>query len=555
MALRDTILDIQRFTRFIVSRHATHVDSVPSYLTLLELPSGHTVRRIVAGGEACPPALANKLGSHVDFFNAYGPTETTVTALTGGLNIGKPLNNIHAYIWDQYGKMVPTGVSGELTIGGAGVARGYLNRPELTHEYFGPDPLISKGRVYRSGDICRLNPAGEVEFIGRKDSQIKIRGNRVEPLEVRHIIMEHDAVKDAVVICRSDNSGAAILVAYLVYAAKSFDMNLIHQHLKRNLPSYMIPSHLIPLEAIPLNTSGKLDLERLPEPEFEGESQVKLPANQTEERLLDIWSDVLELERSSISIDADFFSLGGHSLKATALVSRIRSQLKTDVPLGEIFKTPTVTDIATYIEDRLGLGNLASSQQLVPLKLNADQLPSLFFIHDGLGQVSGYRDLCEHLNHDFNYWGIQTSMDTIASLDESILQKLTDEHVDTIRTIQTDGPYFIAGWSMGGAIAFSVSKRLEMSGCEIRFLGLIDADIPINILQRKKLKGNICTFNAGKENLYDLDTWRLYCGGDFKSHYITGDHHSILTAPDVLELAMKFKKAMKITQRSHHNGK
>lgn len=548
IATKDTILDVQHFTRFIMSRTATHLDSVPSYLALLELPTNHSLRRIIAGGEACPPALAERLGSRVEFFNAYGPTETTVTSLTGSLNIGTPIENIHAYIWDRHGKLSPTGVAGELIIGGSGVARGYLNRPELTHECFGPDPYYSPGRVYRSGDLCRLNLEGEVEFIGRKDSQVKIRGNRVEPLEIRQLIMAHDAVKDAAVICGTDDAGEAILVGYVVLAGEPVKMEQIRQYLKQKVPSFMIPSYLIPLEAIPLNSNGKLDVGCLPRTEFAAESRVKLPANQTEEILVDIWADVLGLERAHISTDADFFSLGGHSLKATMLVSRIRSELKADVPLNEIFKTPTIIDISTYIGSRARLGNVAESKQLVPLKFNADQLPNLFFIHDGLGQVAGYRELCEYLDHNFNYWGVQTKMTTIESLDKKTLKILTDEHVETIQSIQEKGPYYIAGWSMGGAIAFSISKKLENLGYEVRFLGLIDAGIPKEIFNnRNKLKGNLFTFHAGKENLYDLDPWSLFCGGDFKSHYITGDHHSILTFPEVLELANKFKQALKKT--------
>ena len=357
--------------------------------------------------------------------------------------------------------------------------------------------------------------------------------------------MEQEAVMDTAVICKAGDNTDSFLVAYLVLADEAPDMEQIRQNVAQRLPSYMIPSYWIPIDKIPLNSNGKLDRKRLPAPEFGDEPRAKLPADQLEGKLLDIWSDVLGLATSKISTDSDFFSLGGHSLKATAMVSKIRSLLKLDVPLSEVFNSPTIKGIASYIDNKASGREIAANQQIIPLKINANDLPNMFFIHDGLGQVTGYLKLCDLLADTHNYWGIQTKTETDIHLDKKTLQDLVDEHVDTIKNTQPGGPYYIAGWSMGGAIAFSVARCLEKQGHEVSFLGLIDAGIPKKIFKRReKLKGNIYTFHAGKENKHTLDDWRPHCRGTFESYYITGDHHSILTPPHVIELAEKFRRAV-----------
>jgi acyl-CoA synthetase (AMP-forming)/AMP-acid ligase II len=277
---------------------------------------------------------------------AYGPTEATVACSShrvreGGAGrnlIGAPIANTAFYVVDAAGRPVPVGVPGELWIGGAGVTRGYLGRAALTAETFVPDPFggVPGARLYRSGDRVRWTAEGELEFLGRIDTQVKVRGFRIEPGEIEAALRTWPGVREAAVVVRDDAAGDRRLVAYV---AGEVVADEAREHLRGRLPDYMIPAAFVVMDALPVNSSGKLDRKALPAPEYGGaEERYVVPRTPVEEVLAGVWAEVLGAER--VGARDDFFELGGHSLLATRVVSRIRAAFGVELPLRALFANP-----------------------------------------------------------------------------------------------------------------------------------------------------------------------------------------------------------------------
>jgi acyl carrier protein len=319
--------------------------------------------RVFSAGEAFPRPLADQLlAMCAEVWNLYGPTETTiysgvirVTKGTGSVPIGPPLANTRFYIVDQFTNPVPIGIYGELCIGGAGLSHGYLNRPELTAEKFIPDLFGSEpgSRLYRTGDLMRYREDGNLEFAGRLDHQVKVRGFRIELGEVETALLRHESVRAAVVVAREERPGEQRLVAYV-----AGDLNQLpgasdwRTFLIQRLPEYMIPSLFIKLEALPLLPNGKVNRRALPVPDSsrpELRRPFAAPENPTQSRLVELWMNVLALKQ--VGINDDFFELGGDSILATRLVSRVRRTFGVELPLRELFWKPTVSELAPLIEE------------------------------------------------------------------------------------------------------------------------------------------------------------------------------------------------------------
>ncbi|MBI3472584.1 MAG: amino acid adenylation domain-containing protein [Candidatus Solibacter usitatus] len=328
------------------------------------------IREIITAGEALriTPRIAAWIGSlkECTLFNQYGPTEShvvTAYTLAGPPDqwpalppIGRPISNVQIYVLDRHLQPVPAGVPGDLYIGGAGLARGYWSRPELTADRFIPDPFHAGGRLYKTGDVARYRPDGNIEFVGRSDDQVKIRGYRVELGEVESLLTRHPGVREAVVIARDEESGHKRLVAYLVPSDPAPDAAQLRHCLLEHLPEYMTPSAFVFLDALPLLPNGKVNRRILPAPPSAGAVQSRAetaPRNPTEEKLAAIWSGVLGLERVGVH-DNFFADLGGHSLLATQIVSRVRDAFGVDLPLTTIFEKATVASMAEWIDSRHG---------------------------------------------------------------------------------------------------------------------------------------------------------------------------------------------------------
>jgi amino acid adenylation domain-containing protein len=319
------------------------------------------IRYVIFGGEALKPKMLQEWRSRypkAKLINMYGITETTVHVTYKEIteeeiefnisNIGKPIPTLTTYIMDRNMKLLPVGVAGELCVGGDGVGRGYLNNIELTREKFVPNPYKTEERLYKSGDLARMLPSGDLEYLGRIDHQVKIRGFRIELGEIESRLLKHPLVKATVVVAKEDSQGGKYLCAYLVGEAELTTVEL-REHLAKELPDYMIPSYFIPLEKLPLTSNGKIDRQALPEPDGSIHTGVEYvaPVTKTEEKLALVWQDILGIE--NVGTRDNFFELGGHSLKATTLVSRIAKEFNVQIPLRDIFQHPTIKELGEYI--------------------------------------------------------------------------------------------------------------------------------------------------------------------------------------------------------------
>jgi hypothetical protein len=343
-------------------------------------------------------------------FNAYGPTEATVCAtlsdqLTGigAPPIGRPIAGTRVYVLDEQLRPVPPGVAGELYIAGAGLARGYLNNRALTAERFVACPFGSGKRMYRTGDLVRWRRDGTLEFAGRADEQIKLRGFRVEPGEIEAVLTARPDVAQAVVIAREDEPGDKRLVAYVVPApGATVTPADLRARVAQTLPDYMVPSACVLLEAVPLTPNGKVDRAELRAPEHTGVAGARGPRTPLEEMLCGLFAELLRV--AGVGIDDNFFELGGHSLLATRVISRIRAVLGPQVPIRALFDAPTVAELAQLL-----LGDYQSADALgvmLPLRRGGTR-PAVFCVHPGGGLSWCYSGLIRYLGTDRPVYGIQ----------------------------------------------------------------------------------------------------------------------------------------------------
>ena len=373
LADRELLAAPASLAQLIKEQRITIVTLPPAVLNLLDENDFPGLKTLIAAGEACSAEVAARWSKDRCFINAYGPTEASVcTTLHHHKEtdvttppIGRPISNMRVYIMNSDLQAVPVGVAGELYIAGDGLARGYLSRPELTAEKFVPHPFCHEGgeRLYRSGDLCRWLPGGEVEFLGRIDNQVKLRGFRIELGEIEAVLRAHVAVRESAVIVRDDR-----LLAYVVAEGDGLTVNELRSYLNERLPEYMAPSVFMLLDELPLTANGKVDRRRLPEPDGvrpELAQEYVAPTTAVEKSLAEIWAEVLELER--VGVNDNFFDLGGHSLLVTQVISRLRETLQIELKLNEFFEAPTVSGLAQVIESSPLKGEEPKTQSIIPV--------------------------------------------------------------------------------------------------------------------------------------------------------------------------------------------
>lgn len=364
IAGNEVVADGVRLSQMLSTCGATAMVATPAtWLMLIEAGwQGQSGLKILCGGEAMSGHLANQLLERgAELWNLYGPTETAVWSSIarvyqgdGLIVIGGAINNTQLYVLDRNFCLAPIGVSGELYIGGLGLAAGYFNRPDLTAEKFIPHPFshTSGARLYRTGDVARVLPDGNVECLGRLDHQVKLRGFRIELGEIESVLNEHPSIRESVVILRDDIAGDKRLIAYLVTEnGVELAGNGLRHFLQEKLPAFMIPSEFVSLKQLPLTPNGKVDrqsLSALAGKQLIREKNYVIPRTPLENSLADIWADILQLER--VGADDNFFELGGHSLTATRVISQIRDRLQMEISLQEFFNSPTVAELAQRIE-------------------------------------------------------------------------------------------------------------------------------------------------------------------------------------------------------------
>jgi tyrocidine synthetase-3 len=393
-------LDIGFLRQTLVGQGVTNMSLVPGLYDPLVREAGaaelKSLRFVVLAGERAEPGLitlSRRKSPRLRHMVEYGPTEATVTAAAhldidaaNSAVIGRPIAHTRTFILDRFLQPLPVGVPGELCIAGLGLARGYLNNPESTSEKFinvaaklregtpssNHQILTPKSYIlYRTGDLCRFLPDGSLEFLGRLDHQVKIRGHRIEPAEIESQLLNHPSVREAVVLSRQDTAGDNYLTAYIVphpptpiiktsptsRTSRTNQTNrtsplIFRQYLSRTLPPYMIPSHFVVLSRLPLTPGGKIDRQALPMPQRETGKTPIPPANEVEEKLLTIWSEILSREPGRIGVESNFFERGGHSLKAMTLISRVQREYALPVSLAEFFNMPTIRQLAVHIREQ-----------------------------------------------------------------------------------------------------------------------------------------------------------------------------------------------------------
>ncbi|OXM65719.1 non-ribosomal peptide synthetase/MFS transporter [Amycolatopsis vastitatis] len=476
------------YLQSLIAAGVTTVHFVPSMLEVFlaeEDAGAPALRRVICSGEELPADLARRFTGRfpgVELHNLYGPTEAAIDVshwhcrpdLLDGLTrvpIGRPIDNIRLYVLDADRRLVPPGTPGELHIGGVGVARGYLNRPELTAERFVPDPFEPGARLYRTGDLARHRPDGTLEFLGRIDTQVKIRGQRVELGEIEAALRGSDVrgdVRDAVVALREDRPGDQRLVAYLVGATPRPEE--LKDRLKRILPDYMVPSAYVTLDAFPLTPNGKLDRKALPAPSpSTADAGGTEPRTDVEKLMAQLWQEVLGLDR--VGIDDDFFDLGGHSLLATKVVSRLRRRLPEGSPgitVMDVFAEPTIRELAAMIEtpDAESRAGKRLYELTRPIPDHERVVTYIGVPYAGTSAVV-FQPLADALPHGCTLFAVALPGHDPGVVEESLpLEEIAQECVGEILERVT-GPLVLYSHCLGSALTTEIARRLEAAGREI----------------------------------------------------------------------------------------
>ncbi|MGA9380778.1 MAG: amino acid adenylation domain-containing protein, partial [Phormidium sp.] len=486
---REQSADGTKLSEKLLQSSTTIMQATPATWRLL-LGSGwqgnHQLK-ILCGGEALNHDLAVALFTRSQYlWNVYGPTETTIWSTISRVeavgkisgvqdsleSIGRPIANTQIYILDRSLQPTPIGVPGELHIGGAGLAKGYLNRPELTNEKFITNPFENSKLLYKTGDLARYLPDGNIEYLGRIDNQVKIRGFRIELGEIEAILIQHPQVQSSVVIARVDNSREKRLVAYLVSDSEvTPTTSELREYLKAKLPEYMIPSAFVFLLTLPLTPNGKIDRRALKAPSESDRSDCYIsPRNSLELKLAQIWSRILKLDY--VGIKDNFFALGGHSLLVPYLVAQIKEHFDRNLPLATLFQNPTIEQLAIVLQkdsDRF------DDSLLVPIQPLGSRPP--LFCLPAAGITPFYlHNLARSLPPDqplFSFQAHHSSQKLITSVEERAAQFL-----QAMQAVQPQGPYFLAGHSFGGTVAYEMAQQLLRQGQIVALLAIFDTTAP-----------------------------------------------------------------------------
>jgi len=485
---REMASDGNALLQKLKSSGATVLQATPATWRML-LEAGWTGDRrlkILIGGEAVSQKLASQLIERsASVWNVYGPTETTIWSTTSKLEaglsavtIGRPIGNTEIFILDKLLQAVPIGVAGELHIGGDGLARGYLKRPELTAEKFIPHPLSSdpKARLYKTGDLVRYRPNGDIEFLGRIDHQVKIRGFRIELGEIETVLRQHSQISDTVVVAREDIPGDKRVVAYFVPTNNvTLTTAELRAFLKEKLPEYMLPSVFVTLKSMPLTPNGKVDRRALPAPgqaDLAPQAAFAAPRDEVESRLVAIWEAMLGVK--PIGINDNYFELGGHSLLAVKLMLRIEEAFGKNLPIATLLQAPTVEQLAGIL--RNGLPPAWSC--LVPIQTTGTK-PPFFCIHGANGAVVRFYALAQYMGADQPFYGIQANGLGAEQACHTRTEDMAEHYISEIRKVQPQGPYFLGGYSYGGTIAFEMAQQLAAAGHGEATVVLFDTNLPV----------------------------------------------------------------------------
>ncbi len=469
------------------------------------------LRHLLAGGDVLSiphVRLAKEALPETRLINGYGPTENTtfttcheITAddlRKSSIPIGRPIANTTVFILDEQMRQVPVGIPGELCTGGDGLAVGYLNSPELDASKFVQHPVF--GRLYRTGDLCRRSADGTIEFIGRRDHQVKVRGFRIELGEIEAILASHPQVRLCKAAVRGSSAETKRIFAWVVpHENQTPDLDSFCSFLAEKLPPFMLPDGIDVIPAFPLNANGKIDLKVLPDPGHrvaaKADAPREAPVGEAEVRLATIWQELLEVE--GVGRADDFFALGGHSLMALRMFSRINREFGVALPLAALIKHPTIAALATLLEsqadnatdflpDQAGCTN----GNIITLAAGGKQRP-LFCIHGGDGGVIFYRGLAALMPPDLPLHAIESlELAKSGEIAKTSIEETASAYLRSILAMQPEGPFRLAGYSFGGVVAHEIACQLEDAGHQVEFLGMFDTHNPAaparsyNLLER-----------------------------------------------------------------------
>lgn len=496
IASDDIRYNLNALNDYIV-KNEIHSALIPP--TLLSTDILLDMNNLIVGGDITNIEIMKKyfkLGKAVT--NAYGPTEITVCASThlfqgvdSNKNIGRPIMNTTFYILDDNCHPVPIGAIGELYIGGDGIARGYLNQPELTNERFIKNPFQTEQEIsenynsyiYKSGDLVRYLPSGDIEYIGRADSQVKIRGFRIELEEIESCIMTIDIIDNVKVLVLEENN-MKYIVAYYV-SRVPLDCDWLIREASRKLPKYMVPSFFIHLEKLPITINGKLDRKKLPVLQICHRNLYVAPESEEQEKISCMYAEVLNINSTSIGIDDDFFKLGGNSILAIRLISKINKEFGKHLNVNTLFNNKTVRAIAIKV--------LEDSQFTPIVEFNHSGTVNLFMLHPGGGDCHIYDDMAKQLSTHYNCYGIDNYN---LYHDEKILNlnRLADYYLNAILEVQSldkDQVYNLLGWSLGGQISLEIAVALESRGVKNINIILLDSILGYDDFVLQTLRNNV----------------------------------------------------------------
>jgi amino acid adenylation domain-containing protein len=485
--------DPEYLAQLIMQEKITTLHFVPSMLRLFlesaKLPKHSSIRQVFCSGEELGADLQRMFfaASDAELHNLYGPTEAAVDVTYWACRrddqrsfvpIGRPIANTQIYILDHNLNPVPIGVGGQLHIGGIGLARGYLNRPELTAERFIPDVVSNRSgaRLYKTGDLSRYLPSGEIHYLGRIDHQVKIRGFRIELGEIGAVLAKHPAIKACVVTAREERPGDKMLVAYFEAQGNAApETSELREYLKKELPEYMVPAAFVCMDRLPLSPNGKVDTKALPAPEqksSESQPSFLAPRDSVEQVLAQLWAKVLKVPR--VGLNDNFFDLGGHSLLAVRIIVEIENIYGRRLPLVTLLQAPTVGGLAEVLRKENWKPSWAS---LVPLQPGGSK-PPLFLIHSHGGNVLEYYPLANHLDKDQPVYALQArGLDGNIPKNES-LEQIASAYLKEIRTLQSEGPYLLGGFCFGGLVALEAAQQLQRAGQKVALVVMIQTTHP-----------------------------------------------------------------------------
>ncbi|MDJ0767172.1 MAG: amino acid adenylation domain-containing protein [Ilumatobacter sp.] len=491
-------LDVRSLQRLIQGHRVTHTLCLPSIYQLLldhvDADSRASLRTVIVAGEACPTELVDqhaRSNPGAALFNEYGPTEASVWATVHRCDsahepdrvpIGRPIANTQVVLLDSAQQLVPVGVPGEIYIGGGGLARGYHRRPEMTAARFVdvpssrlPPTVAAPGemtRLFRTGDIGQYRPDGLIDFHGRMDEQVKVRGHRVELGGIEEMLVRRPDVVTSAVVARSNDAGT-YLVAY-VEGASAVDGRELLDHLRSRLPAYMVPSSVLVLDSLPRLPNGKVDRSALPEAAPPASAPPLGPRDELERTLHAIWSEVLP--DANFGVDDDFFEAGGHSIVAVSLVERIRQATGRELPLASLLEDPTITGQARLLRDEEPPADPGSVVALNP----EGSLPPLFLVPPAGATALIFRELARHIGTEQPLYAFQPlGIDGDAGPESSIAE-MAARYLSDMRSVEPAGPYRVGGMCMGAHVAWEMADLLARDGADVDSVVVLDSTAPDN---------------------------------------------------------------------------